>query len=116
MLPPLLPPLPSRLSHYTHAISLPPLATCTKSCHCSPAAAAFYSQLSATDVPSRHPCLPSLLFLSSAIEITLSYITPLLPSSSFASHIVMVVDATSCSHVAVDRHCPFPSLSRCFSR
>ncbi|RWW15471.1 hypothetical protein GW17_00020690 [Ensete ventricosum] len=40
--------------------------------------------------------------------------TPLMPSSSSPNHVVVVADAASCSHAAVDRHCPFPSLSHCF--
>ncbi|RWW11032.1 hypothetical protein GW17_00025385, partial [Ensete ventricosum] len=59
------------------------------------------------------PLLVAVAFPSSATEITLSHITPLLPSSSSASHVVMIADA-SCSHTVVDRHCPFPSPLRCF--
>ncbi|RWW84193.1 hypothetical protein BHE74_00007201 [Ensete ventricosum] len=39
---------------------------------------------------------------------------PLLPSSSSASHVIMVADAASCSPAVTDRHRPFLSLSRCF--
>ncbi|RZR98596.1 hypothetical protein BHM03_00027986 [Ensete ventricosum] len=64
------------------------------------------------------PLLAAVTFPSSTTEITLSHITQLLPSSSSASHVVVVADAASCSHVVADRHCPFfPHLaaSRCDS-
>ncbi|RRT41325.1 hypothetical protein B296_00034061 [Ensete ventricosum] len=65
-----------------------------------------------------HPPLPprslAAAFPSSATEITLSHNTRLLPSSSSASHVVVVVDAASYSHATTDCHCPFTSLLRCF--
>ncbi|RRT69501.1 hypothetical protein B296_00012450 [Ensete ventricosum] len=74
------------------------------------------SLTSAVVVTISNHLLPTTPPSSATFASALSHIAalPLLPSSSSACHVVVVVHAASCSHATVDRHCPFPSPLCCF--